>query len=198
MKRHDFLQTVAEFAMADYKRTNILPSLTVAQAILESNWGLSGLATKANNLFGIKGTYEGKGENFETKEYYGGKWVTITAQFRKYPSFEGSVKDHNDLLQKTRYKSVRGEKDYKKACYAIWAAGYATDPKYPDKLIAIIEKFKLYEYDERVTYMMAKADADIIIRILQIKWQEAKTPEEKKEIGRLANELRKASGQKVQ
>lgn len=197
MKRQQFLETIAEFAMEDYERSQILPSLTIAQAILESNWGQSGLATRANNLFGIKGTYQGKGENFETKEFYSGKWVTITAQFRKYPSFEGSVRDHNDLLNKSRYKAVKGEKEYKKACYAVWAAGYATDPDYPTKLIALIERLKLNEYDERVLYMIKLEDANKLIKILQEEWAK-EDADGKKEIARLANEVRKASGQKPQ
>lgn len=202
MKRTEFIEKVAQYAVADYNRSKILPSLTIAQAILESGWGKSGLAVRCNNLFGIKGKYQGQGEVFPTKEFMGGKWITIEAEFRKYPTFEGSIRDHNDLLQKPRYKKVKGEKDYKKACHAIKEAGYATDPNYPALLIDIIERLKLNKYDEQVVgYMMSKADADAIIKILQEKYAEGvarKDESMKKDAARLANEVRKASGQKIQ
>jgi flagellum-specific peptidoglycan hydrolase FlgJ len=86
---------------------------------------------------------------FRTREVYNGKETYVDAAFRAYPTFEGSVKDHNDLLQNKRYAKVLTAKDYKEASVEIWKAGYATDPKYPELLIRIIEQFKLYEYDKK-------------------------------------------------
>ncbi len=165
MKRADFIKEIGEHARKDWKRSKILPSITIAQAVLESGWGQSGLTRKANNLFGVKTgrSMKGKGMMFPTKEFYGGKWVTIQAEFRAYPSTYESIVDHGTLLQLPRYTKVRGEMDYKKAADAIWRAGYATDPNYPALLIRIIEQFKLYEYDRPlVEGFTAKETTDIL------------------------------------
>ena len=75
-------------------------------------------------------------------------FTTVTGLFRAYGSWAESVADHSDLLScNTRYKAVIGERDYKTACRAIAAAGYATDPKYADKLVQIIETYALTAYD---------------------------------------------------
>ena len=76
------------------KTTKILASLTIAQAILESGWGLSGLTKRSNNLFGIKG----KGVASKTFEYINGKRVDITDNFKAYPDWETSVADHSGLF----------------------------------------------------------------------------------------------------
>jgi flagellum-specific peptidoglycan hydrolase FlgJ len=201
MKRNEFIAEVAKYAVADYKRSKVLPSLTIAQAILESGWGQSGLTRQTNNLFGIKAFVSWKGDKktFRTREVYNGKETYIEAAFRAYPTFEGSIKDHNDLLMKSRYKKVVGTTDYKVACVEIQKAGYATDPKYAELLIRIIEQFKLQEYDRKaVGHLLSKNDADAIIKILQEKYMEGVARQDenmKKEVGRLADEVRKASGQ---
>lgn len=154
-KTANFINKLAPLAVADYKRSNVLPSLTIAQGILESGWGESELATKANNLFGIKADsrWTGKIYNTETKEYYNGSntATTVSANFRAYDSWDGGVKDHSDFLQADRYNKVIGAKDYKTACEEVYKAGYATDPNYTSKLIKLIEDYKLYEYDKTNT-----------------------------------------------
>lgn len=193
--KQKFITDVAKFAQKYMRLTQVPASLTIAQAILESNWGRSGLTKQNNNLFGIKG----QGGNFKTKEFINGKWVTVTAGFRKYQTFEGSVKDHNEMLQRMpRYRAVLGERDYKKACEAVWKAGYATDPTYPVKLIGLIERYQLNQYDDWEDDEMDKKDADAIIKIIQAFYTENKTAEEKAELNRLANLCRKLSGQKEQ
>lgn len=145
-----FIERVGKLAAADMLKSGIPASLTVAQAILESGWGKSGLTAKANALFGIKAgsSWKGKVYNAKTQECYDGvSYTTITALFRAYDSWEESVCDHSTLLTAARYKAVVGEKDYKKACVAIKAAGYATDPTYSDKLINVIETYGLTAYD---------------------------------------------------
>lgn len=149
-KQVNFIMTVGELARDDMKESKILASLTVAQAILESGWGTSGLATIGKALFGIKGTnWTGAVYNSNTQECYNGKdMVTINANFRAYNSWEESIKDHTKLLTTApRYKSLIGVTDYVKACRLIKECGYATDPDYPSKLVKIIESNKLYEYD---------------------------------------------------
>ena len=146
-----FIERVGALAAADMQKSGVLASLTIAQAILESGWGKSGLTVKANALFGIKAGTSWKGRVYSTKTqecYDGVNFTTVTALFRAYDSWEESVEDHSALLTgAARYKAVVGERDYKTACRAIKAAGYATDPKYPDKLIQIIESYGLTAYD---------------------------------------------------
>lgn len=127
------------------KRTKILASLTIAQAILESGWGTSALCRKSNNLFGIKG----KGESYKTFEYINGKRVDIVDSFKVYPDWETSVADHSNLfLRLSRYQNLIGERDYKTACRKVQEDGYATAPTYSQVLINIIESYKLYRYDD--------------------------------------------------
>lgn len=151
-EQEGFIKRVGNLAAKDMKKSGILASLTIAQAILESGWGKSRLTIKANALFGIKATNSWKGKVYsaQTKECYdGASYTTITALFRAYDSWEESVSDHSALLTGfSRYKAVVGETDYKKACVAIRAAGYATDPSYSDKLINIIESYGLAAYDK--------------------------------------------------
>lgn len=151
MEQRKFLAMVGLLAQADMQKSGILASLTIAQAILESGWGTSELATKANALFGIKADarWSGRAYSKDTKECYDGvTYATITALFRAYDSWAESVADHSAfLLANKRYAAVVGERDYKVACKAIKAAGYATDPGYPQKLIGLIEKYGLTVYD---------------------------------------------------
>lgn len=151
MEQRKFLAIVGPLAQADMQKSGILASLTIAQAILESGWGTSELATKANALFGIKADarWSGKAYSKDTKECYDGvTYTTITALFRAYDSWAESVADHSAfLLANKRYAAVVGERDYKAACKAIKAAGYATDPGYPQKLVGLIEKYGLTVYD---------------------------------------------------
>lgn len=152
MTRNEFIEKVAELAKAD---TRILPSLTIAQAILESGWGNSGLTIRANALFGIKAgkSWKGKVYSAKTQECYDGvNFVSETAVFRAYDSWAESVQDHTEFLcGLKRYAKVVGEKDYRKACEAIQAAGYATDPTYANKLVSLIVRHGLTKYDPAAT-----------------------------------------------
>ena len=146
-----FLATLKPYAMKDMKETKILASLTAAQGFIESNKGNSGLTQKANNLFGIKGFYNGQSEKMWTTEYYNGIKQRVLADFRKYPSWQESVNDHSSLFNRlARYKNLRGETDYIKACNNVKADGYATSPTYATTLIETINKYKLYEWDREV------------------------------------------------
>ena len=146
-----FLATFKQYAVKDMKETKILASLTAAQGFIESNKGNSGLTQKANNLFGIKGFYNGKSEKMWTTEYYNGIKQRVLADFRKYPSWQESVNDHSSLFNRlARYKNLRGETDYIKACNNVKADGYATSPTYATTLIETINKYKLYEWDREV------------------------------------------------
>lgn len=144
-----FLNKIKAGAISGWKKYKVLPSLTGSQAALESGWGSSGLSTSANNLFGIKGRYNNQFELWPTAEYINGQWVTVNAEFRKYPSWKESMEDHGKfLVDNSRYAKVLGEKDYKKATQLIWEAGYATDPDYPSKLQSTIEFNNLTAWDK--------------------------------------------------
>lgn len=148
-----FINEIAPHAQRHMRESNILASLIIAQAIHESNWGKSGLATKGKNLFGIKGTYGGQSVNMKTWEVYNGKNVMVNAAFRKYPSWYESISDLVSLYKngvswdRKKYHRVIGETNYKEACKAVQAAGYATDPNYAAKLIKTIEAHDLTQYD---------------------------------------------------
>ena len=146
-----FLQKLKPYVIKDMETTGILASLTAAQAFIESNKGNSGLTQKCNNLFGIKGLYNGQGEEFWTTEYYNGIKTRIKAYFRKYPSWQESIADHSSLFNRlSRYANLRGETDYVKACTNVRLDGYATSPTYTSTLINTIQKYHLDEWDRDV------------------------------------------------
>ena len=143
-----FLEKFKPLAITDMRETGILASLTGAQAFIESNKGNSGLTQKANNLFGIKGTYNGQSVRMLTTEYYNGVAHRVYADFRKYPNWLDSVNDHSSLFNRlARYKNLRGETNYVKACNNVAADGYATSPTYATTLLNTINRYKMYEWD---------------------------------------------------
>ena len=128
--------------------SKILASLTAAQAFIESSKGNSGLTTKCNNLFGIKGAYNGQSGTFWTTEYYNGVKCRVQAAFRKYPSWQESIADHSALFNSMkRYKNLRGLTDFQKACIYVKEDGYATSPTYTNTLYSTIMKYQLYCWD---------------------------------------------------
>ncbi|PRS80633.1 MULTISPECIES: phage tail protein [unclassified Bacillus (in: firmicutes)] len=149
MAAADFIKKLAPGAQKVYKKYNVLASLVIAQGCLESGFGSSGLSQQANNLFGIKGTYNGKYVLMWTSEQdKKGNVTRIQAKFRKYPSYAESLADLGSLYTRlSRYKDVVGEKDYKKATASVSKAGYATDINYATKLNSIIFTYKLTQYD---------------------------------------------------
>ena len=148
-----FLSAIKQGAM-DGAKEGVLPSITAAQAILESGWGSSELAKAPNNnLFGIKDSEDWNGEivTVPTQEYVNGDYITVNAAFRNIPHGMTSVVDHENFYEyrvaKNNYRKVVNETDYRVAAQELKNAGYATDPSYPGKLISLIEAYKLYEWD---------------------------------------------------
>lgn len=157
MTHDEFLRTIKPMVIADMKKTGILCSLTGAQAIIESNWGNSGLAVKGNNLFGIKGSYNGQSITMPTTEYYGGQPYKVNADFRKYPSWLESIADHSAMFNRMkRYANLRNCTDWKQATINVKEDGYATSPTYTQTLQNTIQKYKLYEWDNEVLYGQPK------------------------------------------
>lgn len=149
-----FLSKIKEGAIQGYHTHKILPSVTAAQAMLESASGKSSLAAKYNNLFGIKASADWNGRiiNLPTREHGAGGSYQTNANFRWYDNWSDSMVDHAAFFTNTpwrveNYKHVVGEKDYKKASNALRNAGYATDPLYATKLIRIIEQNSLTAWD---------------------------------------------------
>lgn len=142
-----YVENYSSIAKEEMLQYGIPASITLAQGILESGAGRGQLSSKSNNHFGIKchkGWTGGRVYHDDDK---------LQECFRKYKDPKYSFRDHSLFLTKrSRYHELF---EYEKNDYQSWAkglkkAGYATDPKYPDKLIRIIETYELYIYDEEV------------------------------------------------
>lgn len=143
-----FINQVGPMCQKDMQETQILASLTMAQCICESGWGQSGLTKVSNNYFGMKGSYNGESVMYPTKEFVDGKYISINAEFKKYPSIEASLKDHSNLFHRlSRYHNLIGCYDYKEACKRVKEDGYATSPTYTETLIKLIEDYDLTRFD---------------------------------------------------
>ncbi|KRN58532.1 LysM peptidoglycan-binding domain-containing protein [Limosilactobacillus secaliphilus] len=143
-----FIESVAQGAINGWKEYRVLPSVTVAQAILESGWGRSTLSTQAHNLFGIKGSYNGQYVNMPTSEWYGGRYVTINDNFRAYPNNSASVEDHGRFLYvNSRYHNLLGDTNYASVTAKLHADGYATAPNYASSLNSLIQMYNLTQLD---------------------------------------------------
>lgn len=153
LSREQFIDKLAPYAIADMHISKVPASLTIAQGILESADGNSELSIRANNLFGIKGTGTAGTIALSTIEYYNGKRTEVIAKFRMYHNWGESVADHSKLItngvswNRQLYQGVIG-KDGEEAAREIAKAGYATDPNYANKLIAIMHQHNLFKFDK--------------------------------------------------
>lgn len=152
--RHNFIKKIGPIAQRVDKSYNLLPSITIAQACLESQYGQSKLAKKYHNLFGVKGTGSKNTVTLETQEHKNGEWKTIKAKFQVYDSYESSIRAHAKLFKngttanRKQYKHVLAAKNYKQQAKALVKDGYATDPNYSKKLIDLVEAYNLQNYDK--------------------------------------------------
>jgi flagellum-specific peptidoglycan hydrolase FlgJ len=140
----EYIEKFAPIAVREMHRYKIPASITLAQGILESGSGRSPLAIRSNNHFGIKchRGWQGKSVTHDDDE--------IGECFRKYKHPETSYEDHSQfLISRKRYSKLFRLKptDYKSWAYGLKRAGYATDKKYPVKLIGLIKKYNLHKYD---------------------------------------------------
>ena len=165
MTNEQIVAKVGPLFTEDQKKTGVLASVSMAQFLLESAYGKSELAQKANNCFGMKKSLSGNtwtgsawdGTSVyakETKEQHAdGTYTTITAEFRKYACIEDSIADHSAYLvgakngTALRYAGLKGETDYKIAAQIIKDGGYATSLTYVEKLCSLIEQLGLTRYD---------------------------------------------------
>jgi len=145
----NYIKNFAPLAIIEMKKYKIPASITLAQGILESGSGKSELALKSNNHFGVKCHKDWKGDYVRYDD------DKKNECFRKYDHPIGSFKDHSLFLtNRGRYSFLfKLRKDnYKAWAKGLKKAGYATDPKYPKKLIKIIEDYQLYRYDDEVLH----------------------------------------------
>lgn len=172
MDKENFVNYIGPLAAADMRATGILASVTAAQAILESNYGTSELAAMTHNLFGMKArlsgntwpsSWDGRTYTKTTKEQRAdGSEYEISADFRSYESDAASIRDHSNYLLwamdsgRPRYAGLAGEKDPKTATWIIKNGGYATDARYVDKLLELIERWGLQAYDTEETMEIIK------------------------------------------
>lgn len=154
-----YITAYADIAKEEMRKYKIPASITLAQGILESASGKGRLAVKANNHFGIK-----------CHGWTGAKIYHDDDRsqecFRKYRAAKSSYEDHSKFLTgRGRYADLFKLKqdDYKGWARGLKKAGYATDRKYPDKLISLIERYKLYEYDQEV--LGSEEDSIKIVRV---------------------------------
>lgn len=145
IKFQAYIDKYADLAITEQERHGIPASITMAQALIESQAGEARLAVEANNHFGIKCTSDWKGQTIHHDDDRLGEC------FRKYKKVIDSYEDHSQFLKRQRYAALFQYEitDYKAWAYGLSRAGYATDPDYPTKLIRIIETYKLDELDKK-------------------------------------------------
>jgi flagellum-specific peptidoglycan hydrolase FlgJ len=151
--QEQFINSIAEAAVASADQTGVPASVTIAQAILESYWGSSRLAQDANNYFGIKAQTRGGSAGsltLDVWEVIGGRNVVQRQAFRAYNTIAESFVDHGlFFLQNARYASAMAAKDDpRRFAVEINRDGYATDPSYASKLIGLMDRYNLYRYDD--------------------------------------------------
>lgn len=142
-----FIRKISGPAVKNFRQNRrVLPSVVIAQAILESQFGSSALYRLAKNPFGVKGSYHGQSMSFKTREVENGHSVKVMAAFRKYPNYQSAIMDHNRLLHD---KFVRRSNllSYRTTTRLLQENGYATDPHYAHKLNHLIVKYRLSRYD---------------------------------------------------
>lgn len=167
----DFIDYIGNSARKLASNNDLYASVMIAQTMVESGWGTSGLASAPNyNLFGIKGDYNGSSVNMGTQEDDGtGNLYSISSNFRKYPSYKESLEDYVSLLRggtsgnSQMYAGTwkSNTKSYKDATKYL-TGRYATDTTYADKLNSVIEKYNLTQFDtvsdKDQTYTVAQGD----------------------------------------
>lgn len=159
----DYISQYKEIAMGNMKNYGIPASIILAQGILESGAGRGDLALSSNNHFGIKCHKDWVGESVRHDD------DSLQECFRKYKDPSESFRDHALFLTgKKRYAALF---TYEKGDYKAWAkglraAGYATDPRYPEKLISYIERYELHQYDNQAMgkdYVVVEKTTTVVV-----------------------------------
>jgi len=140
----DYISRYKNIAIEEMRKHGIPASITLAQGLLESGGGTSMLAVRGNNHFGIKCGRAWNGRTLRKDDDYRNEC------FRAYNDVIDSFEDHSRFLKKDRYRKLfsLSKKDYKGWARGLKECGYATSPTYADRLISLIETYRLYEYDD--------------------------------------------------
>lgn len=160
-ERKIFIEEYTSIAVSEMHRTGVPASITLAQFILESDWGRGELFVNANAGFGVKckSTWNGETYFLEDDDYENKELVESC--FRKYPSVEATFIDHSDFLKNRSYYEelfLLKRNDYIGWAYGLKRCQYATDADYPAKLIRIIEEYGLYSYDNELENLPVSID----------------------------------------
>ena len=155
MTNSEFIEQIATYVKkyaGDYGI--MVHSPIIAQAILESGWGRSTLASEYHNYFGLKcgGAWNGKSVNMATQEEYEvGVMTDIRDNFRVFDSMEDGVKGYFDFINYSRYSNLKGVTDPEEYCRLIKEDGYATSSTYVDSLVRVIYDNNLTRFDNGET-----------------------------------------------
>lgn len=145
---HSFFKAMGPVAKEASEKYGLYPSVALAQAALESEYGKSRLSFDYNNYFGIKAHDGMRSVHLKTNEYVKGNKVTISDSFCVYQNPYESFADYARLIGTNDiYQSVRKAKSPAEAARAIQNSGYATDPYYANKIISLINQYNLSKYD---------------------------------------------------
>ena len=137
----EFIASIAPTAKAVAEELGIDPRIVIAQAVLETGWGAS---VKRNNLFGIKAHGKKDGLMVQTHEVLDGERIKLRDSFRQYDSYDESIADYGNFLQQNkRYKPMLQASTLQEQVEALGKSGYATDPEYADKVMAIAKSKRL-------------------------------------------------------
>ena len=167
-----YINRYKAIAISEMNRSGIPASITLAQGLLESGNGNSTLAREANNHFGIKCNSDWKGPTTLRDD------DNINDCFRVYKNAEESFKDHTEFLKRKRYAFLfeLDKDDYKGWARGLKQAGYATNPRYPELLISLVERYGLDQYDRKENQLeKIKREDRVLAEITQT------IPQEKKE-----------------
>lgn len=190
----DYIERYKDIAITEMNQYGIPASIKLAQALLESGNGNSYLAREANNHFGIKcgGIWNGKSVSRPDDH--------VRDCFRVYDNPEHSFRDHSQFLLRKRYEKLFALKknDYKGWAKGLKDAGYATNPRYPELLINLIERYQLYQYDKPdVSYVKREKREEKVEEIIherEIKEPENQIPDEeiKSSVAMIIHEVKAA------
>ena len=151
MDKEAFIQKVAEKVSKYAPLYGIsVHSPIIAQAIIESGWGKSGLASKYHNYFGLKcgSSWKGKSVNMTTKEEYKvGTMTNIRDNFRVFEDFDDGIRGYFEFINTSRYANLKGVKNPEEYVKRLKADGYATSSKYVDNIMRVIRDNKLTRFD---------------------------------------------------
>ena len=162
MTNSEFIKQIAKYVKKyAYVYGIEVHSPIIAQAILESGWGKSTLASKYHNYFGLKcgSNWKGKSVNMITREEYKvGAMTSIRDNFRVYDSMEDGVKGYFDFINTSRYSNLKGVKSPEEYALRIKFDGYATSSKYVDNIMRVIHDNKLTRFDRNGDGNMKKEE----------------------------------------